>query len=665
MKYSYICLPLIAAAFIAGCGDDEAAPQPAAAAGKTAAASVAADRAGAAGAEQAAKVKRESEDARWKRLLSKPLPVGVEASRTEGDTGGVTLKIDNAYDLQAYRAEFSTISVCVADDCQKPTESEDGKTATFECKNKKGSYCSNVYDIKVCLMADVDTTRACGTRRIDFGGDIMARMVTVGYEHACSLGLDGTAVCWGQTKAYANADGSTPNGEKFRYITASRFMDMTCGVSMKNELKCYGDDAARFDFSGIPEIKSVELGYNSLCWVNVTSFADCRVAKGEPIQGAAFMRQSDHMNGTQDIKQISMDRFYSVALNYRGRLRFYGYDMDLERAKTAQQYLSTVESVSNVKSVSAGNDVICVIAGAQNLTTCYGPQKDFAFGGRKFVNVQDAEQVSVGQQSACVIFKSSGQSRVTCDGLPQYFSGLKEGTPAIYVSQGPNQVCIINPRHVVECYGTDFYHNGINSVPKNPDVPYEPSSFVRFGLALPDTAVEKLAADYGNVPPEPSCSVDAKGKEIVCRIYKMDDMQGKINVKASFEYNGFSPVIKDARGKVMESGEAELRMQPQTPIQVTDASGATTRWTLRMVQLMRHEKTFSVKEKWTPEMGKTSDFICIWKFDDGATEMKSCAEDVTHVFLTDLVSAGKNEGASVEAASADFIEDGTERKFRF
>lgn len=57
MKYSYICLPLIAAAFIAGCGDDEAAPQPAAAAGKTAAASVAADRAGAAGAEQAAKVK--------------------------------------------------------------------------------------------------------------------------------------------------------------------------------------------------------------------------------------------------------------------------------------------------------------------------------------------------------------------------------------------------------------------------------------------------------------------------------------------------------------------------------------------------------------------------------------------------------------------------------
>ena len=106
----------------------------------------------------------------------------------------------------------------------------------------------------------------------------------------------------------------------------------------------------------------------------------------------------------------------------------------------------------------------------------------------------------------------------------------------------------------------------------------------------------------------------------------------------------------------MESGEAELRMQPQTPIQVTDASGATTRWTLRMVQLMRHEKTFSVKEKWTPEMGKTSDFICIWKFDDGATEMKSCAEDVTHVFLTDLVSA---------AASADFIEDGTERKFRF
>ena len=442
-------------------------------------------------------------------------------------------------------------------------------------------------------------------------------------------------------------------------------MDMTCGVSMKNELKCYGDDAARFDFTGIPEIKTVELGYNSLCWVNVTSFADCRVAKGEPIQGAAFMRQSDHMNGTQDIKQISMDRFFSVSLNYRGRLRFYGYDMDLERAKTAQQYLSTVESVSNVKSVSAGNDVICVIAGAQNLTTCYGPQKDFAFGGRKFVNVQDAEQVSVGQQSACVIFKSSGQSRVTCDGLPQYFSGLKEGTPAIYVSQGPNQVCIINPRHVVECYGTDFYHNGINSVPKNPDVPYEPSSFVRFGLALPDTAVEKLAADYGTVPPEPSCSVDTDGKEIVCRIYKMDDMQGKIKVKASFEYNGFRPVVKENNGKVMESGVSELRMQPQTAISVTDATGASERWTLRMVQLMRHEKTFSVKDKWTPQMGKTSDFICIWKFDDGASEMKSCAEDVDHVFLTDLVSAGKNEGASVEAASADFIEDGIERKFRF
>ena len=663
MKYSYICLPLLAAAFLAGCGDD--APAPASKPGKTAAASVAADRAGAEGAEQAAQAKRESEDTKWKRLLSKPLPVSVEASRTEGEGGGVTIKIDNEYDLKAYRAEFSTINICVADDCQKPTEAEDGKTATFECKNKKGSYCSNVYDVKVCLMADVDTTRACGTRRIDFGGDIMARTVSVGYEHACSLSLDGTATCWGRPKAYTNADKSTPNGQKFRFITASRFMDMTCGVSMKNELKCYGDDAARFDFSGIPEIKSVELGYNSLCWVNVTSFADCRVAKGEPIQGAAFMRQSDHMNGTQDIKQISMDRFFSVSLNYRGRLRFYGYDMDLERAKTAQQYLSTVEGVSNVKSVSAGNDVICVIAGAQNLTTCYGPQKDFAFGGRKFVNVQDAEQVSVGQQGACVVFKSNGQSRVPGDGRPPYYSGLGEGTPAIFVSQGPNQVCIINPRHVVECYGTDFYHNGINSVPKNPDVPYKPSSFVRFGLELPDTAVEKLTADYGTVPPEPSCSVDTDGKEIVCRIYKMDDMQGKIKVKASFEYNGFRPVVKENNGKVMESGVSELRMQPQTAISVTDATGASERWTLRMVQLMRHEKTFSVKDKWTPQMGKTSDFICIWKFDDGASEMKSCAEDVDHVFLTDLVSAGKNEGASVEAASADFIEDGIERKFRF
>ena len=663
MKYSYICLPLLAAAFLAGCGDD--APAPASKPGKTAAASVAADRAGAEGAEQAAQAKRESEDTKWKRLLSKPLPVSVEASRTEGEGGGVTIKIDNEYDLKAYRAEFSTINICVADDCQKPTEAEDGKTATFECKNKKGSYCSNVYDVKVCLMADVDTTRACGTRRIDFGGDIMARTVSVGYEHACSLSLDGTATCWGRPKAYTNADKSTPNGQKFRFITASRFMDMTCGVSMKNELKCYGDDAARCDFAGIPEIKGVERGYNSLCWVNVTSFADCRVAKGEPIQGAAFMRQSDHMNGTQDIKQISMDRFFSVSLNYRGRLRFYGYDMDLERAKTAQQYLSTVEGVSNVKSVSAGNDVICVIAGAQNLTTCYGPQKDFAFGGRKFVNVQDAEQVSVGQQSACVVFKSNGQSRVTCDGLPPYYSGLGEGTPAIFVSQGPNQVCIINPRHVVECYGTDFYHNGINSVPKNPDVPYKPSSFVRFGLELPDTAVEKLTADYGTVPPEPSCSVDTDGKEIVCRIYKMDDMQGKIKVKASFEYNGFRPVVKENNGKVMESGVSELRMQPQTAISVTDATGASERWTLRMVQLMRHEKTFSVKDKWTPQMGKTSDFICIWKFDDGASEMKSCAEDVDHVFLTDLVSAGKNEGASVEAASADFIEDGIERKFRF
>ena len=110
MKYSYICLPLLAAAFLAGCGDD--APAPASKPGKTAAASVAADRAGAEGAEQAAQAKRESEDTKWKRLLSKPLPVSVEASRTEGEGGGVTIKIDNEYDLKAYRAEFSTINIC-------------------------------------------------------------------------------------------------------------------------------------------------------------------------------------------------------------------------------------------------------------------------------------------------------------------------------------------------------------------------------------------------------------------------------------------------------------------------------------------------------------------------------------------------------------------------
>lgn len=583
-------------------------------------------------------------------------PAAEETKKKNSETELSVLVEDADTELSIYVEDtfgkMYSYDVCIGERCNKiHRDSNNSNQFKFVCdKLNSKKPCSSVYTVRACH----DETKVCKEKVIDFAGPLRAKKIVVGYEHACAIRLNNTVACWGRLRGYADNDGSnSAQGRLATDVVLSKSQDVTCIIDPEHNFNCYGADSKRFKpIESL--VRSASVSINSICYVTLDGKAHCQDAEDEENGYVAYTNpDGTDITKLSDIKSIETDEFFTVALDYKGKLHFLGLNLDIPRFTELRESLASVDDISGVKDFSMGNDAICVVAGDEREVSCYGPKKSFDYSIADIIGTLDASKVSVGSQSACIIYKSAdGLRRVQCGGIPFYYQGLKNDEEALDVSQGNSQVCTIGGDHLVTCYGNDYHRNGINFVPVDSEVEYEVNGVVR--AFIPKDLNPKIeGAD---------CRMNFKRHEIICRIPKLDFLPKDLRLKALFEINSLDGTL-EVDGKPYENGVNKIEIKPEQTVKVVTKSGKDVSYKLKLLQTMKINKVYDLNKIWSQADGTIpDDFSCVWNFSDGYTDEGSCEMPMEHVFETDFAQSRHDMWARVDAYRKDFSNDGFEVK---
>ena len=537
--------------------------------------------------------------------------------------------------------------ICIGDTCQKMVRDSSSGLFKYTCdKLNTRSPCSSVYNIKVCN----DFEKVCNSKIIDFAGRLKAKKVKVGYEHACAIRLDNSVKCWGNTRGFSNPEGTqTADGTLAADIILSKSQDVTCVIDPNHNFKCYGVDAKRFKpIESL--VRDASVSINSICYVTLDGKVYCIDAQDEENAYIAYTNVSGgNVNDLSDIKKIESEEFYTVALDFKGKLHFYGFNLDNSRFKEMRNVLKKIEDITDVKDFSVGNDAVCVIAGENNSVSCYGPKKSFDYTDIDIIGVNDAKSISVGAQSACVSYVAQDRStRGMCGGLPFYYEGVPAQIDVVGISQGNNQVCIIRGNNDVECYGNDYHRNGVNFVPDYPTVFYENNGIVKVDLPKEDNP--KLD---GNT----ACRINYKRHEIICRIQKLDFLPKDLLLKPKFEVNSLDGQVF-VNGERFINGSSTISLNPEQKITVLSSNGKPVEYKFKLLQTMKVVKKYDLNKTWDDAEHPISDYSCVWSFSDGSIDEGTCEKPVVHTFETDFAENKNDLKAKVDAYRKDVADGG-------
>lgn len=537
--------------------------------------------------------------------------------------------------------------LCIGDNCQKMMRDSSTGYFKYTCdKLNSRSPCSSVYSIKVCN----DFDKVCNSKIIDFAGRIKAKKVQVGYEHACAIRLDNSVKCWGNSRGYSNPEGTqTADGTLATDIILSRSQDVTCVIDPNHGFKCYGVDAKRFKpIESL--VRDATVSINSICYVTIDGKVYCLDAQDEQNAYIAYTNpDGTNVNELSDIKKIESEEFYTVALDFKGKLHFYGFNLENSRFKEIRNVLKKVEDITDVKDFSLGNDAICVIAGENNTVSCYGPKRVFDYSNIDIIGITDAKSISVGAQSACVSYIAQDKAtRATCGGLPFYYEGVPDKADVIAVSQGNNQVCLIRGNNDVGCYGNDYHRNGVNFVPDYPTVSYEVNGIVK---------VELPKADNPKIDGNTACRINYKRHEIICRIQKLDFLPKDLLLKPRFEINSIDGSVY-ANGEPFINGKSTIGLNPEQQVSVLVPNGKAVEYKFKLLQTMKVVKKYDLNTTWDDREHDISDYSCVWSFSDGTIDEGTCEKPIVHTFETDFAENKNDLKAKVDAYKKDVADGG-------
>ncbi len=528
--------------------------------------------------------------------------------------------------------------VCIGEKCTSLTRDLQTNYYKYSCdKLNSKTPCSPVMRVQACKFSD----KTCESRLVDFAGPLRAKKVVVGYEHACAIRLNNTVACWGKVRGFANTDGTASIvGSPAKDIFLSKSQDITCSIDFEHNFKCFGADAKRFKPVDAL-VKHASISINSICYVTIDSKVVCIPAEREDNAYIAYTNpDGTDFRDLRDIKKIETEEFYSVALDYKGKLHLLGFNLDNSFFRQAREKFESISSITKVHDFSVGNDAVCVIEGDNNHTTCFGPKKNFDYSNAAFNGIVDAKVISVGSQSGCIIYYGNdGRDRVLCGGIPFYFEGLDNQTDAIGVSQGNNQVCVIRPDNEVECYGNDYHRNGVNFVPVDPKVTYEVNSIIE----------ASLPRDWNPKLDNSACRINAKHHEVICRIARLDFLPKDMRIKPEFKLNSIDGKL-EVEGEPFVNGASSLSLQPEQSLVVKVPFGDDLKYTLKLLQVMKVTKTYDLNNVWDTSDGSSPEqFSCVWSFSDGTTDEGPCEEPMKHVYETDFSQSKKELSAKVDA----------------
>lgn len=632
-QYSLIFFMAIMANFLVGCGDDEPqAPQP------------------------NAKVQKNKQEAGVQEEATKAAPI----KQVKVDPATIfenpqeylkTLVLEKDVELQILVSDQLNneyhYELCIGDNCQKMARDSKSGFYKYTCdKLNTKAPCSSVYSVKVCRESD----RACNAKIIDFAGRLKAKKVVVGYEHACAIRLDNSVKCWGNARGFSNPEGTqSAEGMIANDLILSRSQDVTCVIDPEHNFKCYGVDAKRFKpIESL--VKDATVSINSICYVTLDGKVYCIDAQDEENAYIAYTNEGGgNVNDLKDIKKIRSEEFYTVALDYKGKLHLYGFNLDNTRFRKMKEVLQKIEDITDVKDFSLGNDAVCVVAGSNNEVSCYGPKTSFDYTNMEIIGVNDAKTISVGAQSACISYKSQDQSiHAMCGGLPFYFDGVPEQVDVINISQGNNQVCLVRANNDVECYGNDYHRNGVNFVPDYPTIFYEENGIVKVSLAK---------ADNPKIDGTAKCRINYKRHEIICRIQKLDFLPKDFLLKPRFELNTIDGQLF-ANGKQFINGESTLSVDPEQTLEVRVPNGKNVSYKFKLLQTMKVVQKYDLNKTWDDAEHAISDYSCVWSFSDGTIDEGTCEKVVTHTFETDFAENKNDLKAKVDAYRKDVADGG-------
>ena len=557
--------------------------------------------------------------------------------------GDVSLDV---YVADTFGAQY-VYQVCIGEKCSNLNR--DGKTGMFKYSCDKldtRAPCATVMYVQACNTAD----KTCVSRIVDFAGPMRARKVVVGYEHACAIRLNNTVACWGKVRGFANTDGTNSIvGTPAEDIFLSRSQDVTCSIDPEHVFRCYGADASRFrQIDSL--VRSASISINSICYVDLDGKSMCINANEEDQAYIAYTNADDtDVTDLKDIKKIQTEEFYTLALDYKGKMHLLGLNLDNSLFRAMKESMGKVQDVAKVYDFSAGNDAVCVITGDDHHAECFGPKLNFDYSKSEIEGVQDVTKISVGSQSNCIIYKGNDNlSRVLCGGIPFYYEGLKIKTEAVDVSQGNSQVCVIRPDYEVQCFGNDYHRNGVNFVPEDPRVTYEVNGVIH--AELPKKWNPKIDNS--------ACRINAKYHEIICRIAKFDFLPKDMRIRPKFDVNAIDAQIL-INGDPFHNEASSISVAPEQELTVRSKNGRDVTYKLKFFQSMKVTRTYSLNSIWNGEDGTSpEDFSCVWYFSDGTTDEGSCEIPMKHVFETDFAQNKKELNARVDAYRKDVASSG-------
>ncbi len=537
--------------------------------------------------------------------------------------------------------------ICIGEKCS--TLNRDDKSGMFKysCdKLNSKSPCATVMYVQACNTSD----KSCVSKIIDFAGPMRAKKVVVGYEHACAIRLNNTVTCWGKTRGYANTDGTNSIvGTPADDIFLSRSQDVTCSIDPEHVFRCYGADAKRFKpIESL--VRSASISINSICYVDLSGKAMCINADDEDQAYIAYTNpDGTDVTNLSDIRKIQTEEFYTVALDYKGKLHLLGLNLDNSLFRAMRETMQGIEELNKVSDFSAGNDAICAVTGDEKKLECFGPRMNFDYSKSDIVGMENVSKLSVGSQSNCVIYRGGDAlNRVECGGIPFYYDGLKNGTEAIDVSQGNSQVCVIRPDYEVQCYGNDYHRNGVNFVPEDRVVVYDVNGVIQ--ASLPKKWNDKIDNSQ--------CRINAKYHEIVCRIAKFDFLPKDLRIKPNFIVNAIDAKIF-VNGEPFFNEASSISIKPEQEITVKSRGGADLTYKLKLFQSMKVTRTYSLEKIWVDDGNSAlEDFSCVWYFSDGTTDEGSCEVPMKHVFETDFAQNKNELYAKVDAYRKDVASGG-------
>lgn len=328
--------------------------------------------------------------------------------------------------------------------------------------------------------------------------DLDWKFIAAGPAHTCAIeDVNGALWCWGNNDdgqinpSYvgSNIPILVDNTDSYKLVSSGRFS--TCAINSTDDLKCFGGNyggEAGFPRSYSPptpeqtdigiKYKSVVVGTESdsylprSCGITLANELRCwgtdagnNGAVGRKVSGSYDYRPSDYTDPGTTYSVIAVSSYAACGVTTAGNLRCFGSTSTNSLLTVRKHIITTPTDVfplATFKKVFLGQDQGCAIDSTDHLY-CYGEDSGSGdkYETKHWIKVKPSstfKKVAVGPNQKCAIDSSD---QLWCWGLIDGTNfdlqpKLVPGISAVDVAAGEYHVCVLDNLGKILCVGNNF-----------------------------------------------------------------------------------------------------------------------------------------------------------------------------------------------------------------